>query len=329
MDLRAKLSKAAFAGAAAVLALALVEGGLRAFAPVRTTGIRASYEYDPELGVRLKPGASLAEVKDFREEIHTNRAGTVNFEEDLAGYPKKAFALGDSYTQGTGVPSDASYPFALGLGLNLDAEGRHRKRWAVVNLGLAAYGGEQSLLALRRYRESLGRPDVVLYLGCDNDADDDRLFLAGRRHRHLVDGNPRYGALLGVLQRAAGTEIGKRIALARGGAGGSSAPAGAPVLVAAEQAGVLERLHAACAETRSPLVVSWYAPGASYEWLRRWAADKGVAFADWAPLAASVQADLPALPRDNDHSGGHHRAWVNRIIAEEMARQILRVTADR
>lgn len=326
MALRAQLQKAAFAGAAAVLALALMEAGLRACAPVHTTGIRASYEHDAELGVRLKPGAHLAEVKDHREEIHVNRAGTVNFEEDLAGYPRKAFALGDSYTQGTGVPSDASYPFALGLGLNLDAEGRHHKRWAVVNLGLSAYGGEQSLLALRRYRDRLGRPDVVLYLGCDNDAEDDRLFLAGHRHRHLVDGNPRYGVFLGLLQRAAGTELGKRLSLARGGGGGTPAPPSTPV--AAEEADVLERLRVACAETRSPLVVSWYAPGASYEWLRRWAAEKGVAFADWAPAAASVQADLPALPRENDHSGGHHRAWVNRIIAEEMARQIRRVTPD-
>ena len=290
MPLRATLRKAAFGIGAAVLALVVIEAGLRAFAPVHTTGIRASYEYDPELGVRLKSGLHLAEEKGFREEIHTNRLGTVNFEEDLAAYPRKAFALGDSYTQGTGVPSDASYPFALGLALNLDAEGRHHRRWAVVNLGLAAYGGEQSLIALRRYRDRLGRPDVVLYLGCDNDAEDDRLFLAG-------------------------------------GARSSPSPSGPPV--AAEEADVLERLRATCAEMRSPLVVSWFEPGASYEWLRRWAAEKGVAFADWAPSAASVQADIPALPRDNEHEGGHHRAWLNRILAEEMARAIRRVTPDR
>jgi hypothetical protein len=328
MPLRATLRKAAFGVGAAVLALVVIEAGLRAFAPVHTTGIRASYEYDPELGVRLKSGLHLAEEKGFREEIHTNRLGTVNFEEDLAAYPRKAFALGDSYTQGTGVPSDASYPFALGLALNLDAEGRHHRRWAVVNLGLAAYGGEQSLIALRRYRDRLGRPDVVLYLGCDNDAEDDRLFLAGARHRHLVDGNPRSGVFLGLLQRAAGTEIGKRLALARGRAARSLlSPSGPPV--AAEEADVLERLRATCAEMRSPLVVSWFEPGASYEWLRRWAAEKGVAFADWAPAAASVQADLPALPRDNEHEGGHHRTWLNRILAEEMARAIRRVTPDR
>jgi len=31
---------------------------------------------------------------------------------------------------------------------------------------------------------------------------------------------------------------------------------------------------------------------------------------------------MPALTLDNQHSGGHHRAWVNRVIAEEFRRQM-------
>jgi hypothetical protein len=31
---------------------------------------------------------------------------------------------------------------------------------------------------------------------------------------------------------------------------------------------------------------------------------------------------MPKLTLDNQHSGGHHRAWVNQIIAAEFARQM-------
>ncbi|HYN85205.1 MAG TPA: hypothetical protein VER32_08135, partial [Pyrinomonadaceae bacterium] len=62
--------------------------------------------------------------------------------------------------------------------------------------------------------------------------------------------------------------------------------------------------------------------GPSYEWVKGWAGVRGVAFADWAPAAESVRAAIPALPLDNQHTGGHHRGWTNRVIAEEFARQI-------
>ena len=48
----------------------------------------------------------------------------------------------------------------------------------------------------------------------------------------------------------------------------------------------------------------------------------GVAFADWAPAVAAVEAAVPRLPVENHHSAGHHRGWVLRAIAEAYLKQI-------
>jgi len=84
----------------------------------------------------------------------------------------------------------------------------------------------------------------------------------------------------------------------------------------------LERLTEAARKYGSLLIVTWSDEGASYDWLKTWAAHKGLAFADWAARTNSVRAAMPALPLDNNHTGGHHRGWTNRLIAEEFARQI-------
>ena len=124
-----------------VVSLTVAELTLRLFAPLYHPGIWESYQYDQELGYRLRPGIHMFEAKDFQEEIRTNRLGTVNFQERFDGYGSLIFALGDSYTQGTGLPADVAYPFQLDLILNQDAKGQYAKRYGVVNLGLAAFGG--------------------------------------------------------------------------------------------------------------------------------------------------------------------------------------------
>jgi hypothetical protein len=55
----------------------------------------------------------MFETTDHQQEIRTNLLGTVNFEEDFHRYRYRVFALGDFFTQGTGLPSDCSYPFQL------------------------------------------------------------------------------------------------------------------------------------------------------------------------------------------------------------------------
>jgi hypothetical protein len=302
----------AVAAVAVALVLVAVELLLRTFAPVHLAGVIGAYQYDPELGTRLKPGIHFLRTTDHQQEVYTNR-------------------------QGTGLPSDAAYPFQLDLLLNL-RDGTYAPRYGVVNLGIAALGVEQSILALRRYAQTLGRPGHVLFLGCSNDYEDDRLFEAGYRHAHLVDGNPRFGVALRPLQwLGIETEIGKRAKLVaerlrrppaggEAGAGAAGGPGGPVPSVAQLQAPRLERLHAEANRLGAVLIVSWTdSPGAdraSYDWLQAWAQRRGVAFADWHPLVSSVLEHVPRAPITNPHSGGHYRAWVNQMIARAFAEQI-------
>ncbi len=325
---RRLLARLALAMTTCGLVLVAGEAALRLIASIHLVGFPGAYEFDAELGVRAKPGVHALRTTDHQQELRVNRLGTVNFQEDFSDYRTRLFALGDSYTQGTGLPADVAYPFQLDLLLNRAADGRYERRVAVINLGLAANGGEQSLLILRRFTEKLGRPDVVLYLGAENDAADDAMFLRGDRHRHLVDGSPRWGAALPVVRWAAETELGKRLRLALKRAPavslGRPADARSGPSVAEQQRSVFERLRAQCRATGTTLVVSWAAaPSASYDWLKTWAATNDVRFADWHPGVESVRRNIPDLPLINPHSGGHLRPWINRVIAEEFARQVV------
>ena len=194
-----------------IIAIACVEAVLRAAFPVFTTGIQTSYQYDDELGIRLRDNTHRFRVTDHQEEIVSNSLGTANFEREFASYSQIIFALGDSYTQGTGLAADQSYPFQLGLTLNQDSSGSYLKRYGVVNLGLAAFGGEQSLIVLKRYSERLGGPVACLYLGSENDFDDDLLFKSGGRHRHVVNGSPRYGRLVPILLWVGNLQLALRV----------------------------------------------------------------------------------------------------------------------
>lgn len=309
--------------------LLLVEGGLRLFAPRYYPVIPAAYEYDPELAFRLRPGVHLFQTTDHQQETVANQLGTANFQESFDGYESLVFAVGDSYTQGTGVPSDASYPAQLDLMLNRDEEGFYAKRFGVVNLGVAGFGGEQSLAGLARWGERLGPPAFILYLGCDNDFEDDAAFRSGGRHRTVLAGSPVWGGLtrplrflfertqLGFRLREANSRRVRDALVADALAGLGRKPS-----VAELEEPVLERLKAYADARGSVLVVGWSEETDSYAWLASWAGRRGVAFADWAPRANSVRASMPGLTLDNEHTGGHHRAWVNQIIAAEFARRI-------
>lgn len=328
-SIKLKLKKVFVVLLAVVAGLVIVEVALRLFAPRHYPIIVASYEYDPELAFRLRPAAHLFRTTDHQLESISNKLGTANFQESFEGYESLVFAVGDSYTQGTGLPADMSYPAQLDLMVNQNAEGFYVKKFGVVNLGVAGYGGEQALLNLRRKAEQLGAPSVILYLGYDNDFVDDVTFKRGDRHRAMMPGNSVWAQvkrpLRLFLQR---TQIGRRL---QGGIlelrrqrreEELLGPAGRRVPVAELQAPVLERLSAYAKERGSLLIVSWSDAGGSYDWLKAWAARSGVAFADWAPKADSVRAAMPALPLDNQHSSGHHRGWTNRVIAEEFWRQM-------
>ena len=196
----------------AVLALLLVEGLLRISFPLFFPDNYRIYQYDPAAGYRLKSSLHSLETKDYQEEIVTNRLGTANFQQDFGGYKSLVFALGDSFPQGIGLPADASYPFQIDLLLNL-RDGRYDMNYGVVNLGVAGYGPQQAIMRLKEYAQKIGAPRYILFLASDNDVDDDQVFLAGKIHKKLVDGNPRYYPLLSRswLWLKFETEIGKRL----------------------------------------------------------------------------------------------------------------------
>jgi len=329
----------------AVLLVMLVaaELMLRLFLPVYFTGYVGAYQYDAEVGAILKPGGHHLKTTDYQQEIFTNTLGTVNFERDFSGYRRKIFAIGDSFTQGTGLPADASYPFQLNLQLNM-REGVYRMEYAVINLGLSAFGSEQATRMLQRYAARIGKPDYILYLGCNNDYMDDIKFRKGLKHRHLIEGNPYWGILLKPLMWFKNdTEIGKRFYFAvdrirlarlerqdlqeRGTQPENQerrepecAPAGS---VAFLHQPALDRVLALSREMDATLIVSWanWQSGGDgdYAHVQNWARANGVAFADYQPAVRSVVDSIPGLPLSNPHSGGHYRTWANALIAQAFA----------
>lgn len=323
------IKRIALALVATFVGLVIVELALRRFAPRHYPIIVGSYEYDAELAFRLRADAHLFKTTDHQQESVTNKLGTANFQEDFGGYGRLVFAVGDSFTQGTGLPADMAYPAQLDLMLNRDEQGFYVKKVGVVNLGVAGFGGEQELISLRRWTQALRPPSVILYLGCDNDFIDDLAFRSGDRHRLELPGSPVWGrAATPVRMFQERTQIGIRLrnyllerrliqlsdaALGR---------AGRSVPVAELQAPVLERLDAYAREQGALLVVSWSDPTDSYGWLKAWADRRGIAFADWVPKAESVRSAMPRLPLGNQHTSGHHRGWANRVIAEEFLRQM-------
>jgi hypothetical protein len=310
---------------------------LEKLAPVYTTGIQEAYRYDKELGITLRESVTLRRVTDHLEEIHTNRYGTADFHDDYTGFGGLIFALGDSYTQGTGLQYDQSYPAQLDLMINQDSTGGYTKRLAVVNLGLAAFGAEQSLLVMERYARTLGKPSACLYFGSDNGYEDDLLFQSGARHRHVVYGSPRWGRLvpfmiwLGQRQIVLRTKLGlmnrRDEKLDREAASQSPATIAKADSSAAElEWPAISRIVDACRARGATVVLAWTkeeSPG-SYEWLRAKATASSIPFNDWYPRVAAVRNTMPALPMFNPHSAGHYRGWVAREIAAGFLDQLSR-----
>lgn len=316
-----------------IIGFLLIEVFLRIFMPIYQTSILEAYEYDAELGTKLKPGIHLFETTDYQDEIKTNKLGTSNFQENWEAYETLVLAAGDSYTQGTGLPADMSYPAQLELTLNTDAEGGYSPKFGVVNIGVPGYGGEQSIIAIRRWWDAAPiKPRFILYMGCDNDYEDDVLFRSGYRHNHLVDGNPKWGSLVKPLQWVTSDlqiairmkiALGKMRRSAIGVSDGATADASAAGPTVAElERSVLERLKTFAAEKNAVLILGWSDQGRAYEWAKNWAAENNIEFADWASNVGAVRELSPDIPIDNQHSGGHHRGWVNRLIAERFAAAI-------
>lgn len=326
-----------------IFTLTAVELLLRYGAPLYFADDYAAYRYSPELGYQLKDSLSLRRSTDNQREIYTNKMGTVNFQDDFSNYKTLIFAIGDSFTQGVGVPSDAGYPFQLDLLLNLKND-TYYPNYGVVNLGVAGYGTEQALLQIRRYQKKIGVPNYILFLGDETDYQDDLTFLAGGLHLRMLEGNPNYSPpiirLLQWLQFE--TEIGKRVRLVLktwhprqlNNNNNPSNPQNKTLVKARPlssvelQGPVLQKMINLSKELNATLIISWVPCNWSkeispnYVELKQYAARNNLAFADWYPMVSSVLAENPNLPAINNHSAGHYRTWINQMIARAFAQHI-------
>jgi lysophospholipase L1-like esterase len=315
-----------------VLALLLAEGALHVFFPLFFPDNYRVYEYDPAAGYRLKSSFHSLQTKDFQEEIVTNRLGTANFQQDFGGYKTLVFALGDSFPQGIGLPVDASYPFQVDLLLNL-RDGRYEMDYGVVNLGVAGYGSQQAIVRLKEYAKKIGAPRYILFLACNNDVEDDQAFLSGAIHKKLLDGNPRYYSFLARpwMWLKFETEIGKRLTfLIRNRrrqqiiAQKMNQPQNDAELLEPsfrELVNFSQKTGATLILSWMPIKLSMQAPR-EYRWLQEFCRKESILFADWFPMVRTCQEKIPALPRENNHSAGHYRNWINSIIARSFAQHI-------
>jgi hypothetical protein len=312
--------------------LVLAEWSLRACSPRFFANRADQFQYDPELGVIARPRVSLTAVTDHLIEVRTNDIGTRNYldKRELLGFEKLVFCVGDSFTEGLGNLTDQSYPFDLDLLLNIRGQ-RYEKRYAVLNLGLGAYGSLQANLLARRFETVMGKkPDAILYLISGNDWQDDELFAAGYRHRHVVRGSPHYPAwVVWANERFESFQVYFRAKLLlgpilrrRGTATLNAATACHPQNRAEQLAGLLQLARYA-REQQIHLFISYAEPRCpEYDQLRTFARDQGLIFVDYRARLTSVAAAIPRLPRDHAHSGGHFRSWVNLVIAQAFAAAI-------
>ena len=323
----------------------IIELGLRIFDPIYLSGDISYYKYDEELGFSPKESVHYYKTTDFQAEFLTNQYGTINFQEYFDEYETLVFTLGDSYTEGAGVPRDASYPFQLDLMLNFEG-GKYQTNYAVVNAGLSGYGGKQSLIVLKQLTENLGEPQYILYFGNTTDYRDDLLFDSGYKHRHLVDSSPHWKFLLKPIRLVAMSQIGIRVKLLLGRLrlqiemesieeekNNKLAENNSPIKsVAEKEEPIFDELLRRSKELDAELIVSWSSIDIhnqdSYLWLKNWAKENNVKFADWYPKAQSVLSKIPRLPTNNDHSVEHYRIWVNTIIARSFAEEMLNQPPD-
>lgn len=331
-----------------LICFGVLELFLRIFFPIYTVGILEMYHYEEKTAYRLKKNIHLFKTLDYQAEIFTNSHGTVNFQDNFDDYEKTVYTVGDSFTEGSGLPSDASYPFQLNLLLNFDGY-VYQKKYGVVNLGVGGFSGKQNILRLKQYIEDSGKPDIILYMGSENDEEEDFLFDSGMRHNQLIDGNPRWGLMVKPIRWFTNElQVGLRLKLAirkirmklnKIKSTAHAEMSGKKTLdnqshkqpsVAELQRPNFEELLSLSKENNVPLIVSWsnmWSDLDSYDWLKYWSYTNNVSFADWRPLVQSVNEAIPSIPVLNNHQGGHYRTWINKMIAHAYAHKIGKLEA--
>ena len=305
---------------------------IRLTSPMFFSNTVSQFKYDEELGSIAKPNLNLHLLTDHLIEVTTNDVGSRNFASSstLGSYQKMIFAVGDSFTEGVGNLNDESYPFYLDLLLN-QVDDEYRRNYAVVNLGLGAYGSIQSAKIVDRFAKILNRPpDIIIYLICDNDPSDDAGFLNGLKHDNVVDGSPRFpGWYIRLNQTLEQSQIYLRAKMAGRAirnrmltpASAVPVPEGAPATDDPESVlPGLRELRKTADRYHSRVILSYTEiDQPMYDVVQAYAARNGWGFIDYRPAVTRTLGAMPSLPTHHTHSGGHFRSWVNLTIARRAA----------
>jgi hypothetical protein len=156
-----------------ILQFALLEAGLRVYGSFEgTTTFQSLFMSDPNVGVRLRPGANIRYTTvEFTADIAVNAQG-VRDDEPLGPKPaneRRVLVLGDSLVLAVQVPLAETFCKELEQRLNARGGIDH---WRVINGGVQGYGPVQEWF----YFDKIGaafQPDVVLIVAfVGNDAID-------------------------------------------------------------------------------------------------------------------------------------------------------------
>ncbi|MBD1144021.1 SGNH/GDSL hydrolase family protein [Pelagibacterales bacterium SAG-MED33] len=310
----------------------LAEISLRVFYPLNLTGDISNYEYDENLGIKLKDNLNSVYITDHRQEVITNKKGTLNYESEFSNYDNLIITIGDSNTQGVGVPFDSSYPFVLYTQLNSE----DKESWGVVNMALAAYGTKQAILVYKIKYKIFMKPKFVTYLADKNDYMGDLFFDKGYKHMHLVKNSPRffgYAEILGYVSQK--IELIKRIKYilseTKLSQNYNKVEENFEKVFLNNYAKKLLEFNNYLRNNQISFIFAWNSLdenknnvcSSEYNFVKNWAKQNNIIFADWCPNFKKIANLSNAIPVINDHSSSHARPWINRIIAQSFRDKIL------
>jgi hypothetical protein len=169
--------------ASIIIGLVVVEVGLR----ILGTQYPLFYDYDPFMGIKLRPGAKGYWTTEGRGYISINSDGLRDHEHPIS-HPANTLriaVLGDSYAEALQVNEPEAFWAIMGKELQKCDNLRGRKV-EVINFGVSGFGTTQELLTLR-HRVWKYSPDVVLLaFTTGNDVSDNS------RKLKKIDYNPYY-----------------------------------------------------------------------------------------------------------------------------------------
>ena len=175
--MRQWLQKILLVLAGIIFALVLCEAGLRLLG----IGYPQFYDFDPQVGAKLRPGMTGYWSDEGGGYVSINSAGLRDREHAIKKPPKtlRIAVLGDSYTEALQVNRKEAFCAVLEKQLQGCANLRGRKI-EVINFGQAGIGTTQELLALRD-RVWKYSPDIILLAFCTgNDISDNSPALNNR-----------------------------------------------------------------------------------------------------------------------------------------------------